>query len=136
MTGSTPTHRLRLAVVIPTLNEAGGLARTLASLRDQTDPSDRVVVADAGSTDATPAAAAGHGAEVIVVTGRGRGGQVAAAVERVTEDVVLVGHGDMLFPPGAMAAVRRVLATWPGCPGGCLGHRFDSRGWVYRLIEW
>jgi hypothetical protein len=41
----------------------------------------------------------------------------------------------MLFPPGSLAAIRQALAAHPGCPGGGLGHRFDSRRWAYRLIE-
>jgi rSAM/selenodomain-associated transferase 2 len=126
---------LRLAVVIPTFNEAERLAATLESLRTQTDPPDRVIVVDGGSADATPRLAEASGAEVLVERGRGRGGQVAAGVARATEDVVLVGHGDMLFPSESLAAIRRALATRPACPGGCLGHRFSSRRWVYRLIE-
>lgn len=41
----------------------------------------------------------------------------------------------MLFAPSALAAIRQVLTARPACPGGCLGHRFDSRRWIYRLIE-
>lgn len=126
---------LRLAVVVPTFNEAARLAATLESLRAQTAPPDRVIVVDGGSSDATASAAVTAGAEVFVARGRGRGGQVAAGVARATEDVVLVGHGDMLFPREALAAVRRALAGRPACPGGCLGHQFDSRRWVYRLVE-
>lgn len=130
-----PEERPSLAVVVPTLNEAARLAATLESLGSQADPPDRIVVADGGSSDATAGIAAEHRAELLVVRGRGRGGQIAVGVARVTEDVVLVAHGDMLFPPGSLAAVRRALAGCPACPGGCLGHRFDSRRWLYRLIE-
>jgi hypothetical protein len=73
---------------------------------------------------------------VLVVPGRGRGGQVAAAVAAVAEDVVLVAHADMTFPPTALEVVRRHLAADPACPGGCLGHRFDSPRRVYRVVEW
>jgi hypothetical protein len=41
----------------------------------------------------------------------------------------------MLFPSSALAAIRRALAAHPACPGGCLGHRFDSPRWLYRFIE-
>jgi rSAM/selenodomain-associated transferase 2 len=132
---TAPAQPLRVAVVIPTLNEAARLARTLASLRSQTEPPARIVVADGGSTDATAEVAAAHGADVIAVPGRGRGGQVAAAVESLGEEIVLVGHGDMLFPPDALAAIRTALAARPHSPGGCLGHRFDSRKLIYRVIE-
>jgi glycosyltransferase involved in cell wall biosynthesis len=127
---------LRLAVVIPTLNEADRLAATLGSLRSQTEPADRIVVADGGSTDATVQVAQAAGAELVLAPGRGRGGQVATAVGLLTEDVVLVGHGDMLFPAESLAAVRQILAKQPDCPGGCLGHRFESPKRIYRVIEW
>jgi glycosyltransferase involved in cell wall biosynthesis len=130
-----PDLRLSLAVVIPSFNEAARLAATLESLRAQSDPPDRVVVVDGGSSDPTSQIAEEAGTELLVERGRGRGGQVAAGVARVSEEVVLVAHGDMLFPPGALAAIRHALTAHPACPGGSLGHSFDSRRWIYRLIE-
>jgi rSAM/selenodomain-associated transferase 2 len=132
---AAPDPRPGLAVVIPTFNEAARLAATLESLRAQADPPERIVVVDGGSSDATAKIAAEGGAEFLVERGRGRGGQVAAGVARSGEDIILVAHGDMLFPPGALAAVRGTLAARPECPGGCLGHRFDSPRRVYRLVE-
>jgi rSAM/selenodomain-associated transferase 2 len=130
-----PDRRPSLAVVIPTFNEAARLAATLDSLRSQAEPPERTVVVDGGSSDATAGIAAEGGAKLLVERGRGRGGQVAAGVACSAEDIVLVAHGDMLFSPGSLTAIRRVVAARPGCPGGCLGHRFDSRRWGYRLIE-
>lgn len=66
----------------------------------------------------------------------GRGGQVAAGLAGVTEEIVLVAHADMLLPPRALEAVRKSLAESPRCPGGCLGHRFDRSSPPLRLIEW
>jgi glycosyltransferase involved in cell wall biosynthesis len=135
MTEPAPRAGFGLAVVIPTLNEERPLYAALESLRVQTSPPDRLVVADGGSRDGTVGVAERYGADVLVVPGRGRGGQVAAAVARLDEDVVLVAHADMRFPAGALAAVRQALAGDPACPGGCLGHRFDRRGLAYRLVE-
>jgi rSAM/selenodomain-associated transferase 2 len=134
--GTTAADPLRLAVVVPTLNEARHLPDLLKSLAAQTEPSERVLVADGGSTDGTADVARELGAEVLVVSGRGRGGQAAAAVAVLAEDVLLVAHADMAFPPDALEVVRRHLAADPACPGGCLGHRFDSPRRVYRLMEW
>ena len=127
---------LTLAVVVPALNEAGTLPGLLASLAAQTAPADRVVVADGGSADDTVALAWDLGAEVVSAPGRGRGGQVAAALGGLTADAVLVAHADMTLPPGALAAIRRWLAGHPACPGGCLGHRFDRRTLALRVVEW
>jgi glycosyltransferase involved in cell wall biosynthesis len=125
-----------LAVVIPALNDAVPLETALTSLSAQPMPADRVLVVDGGSWDGTAVAAQSRGARVLVVPDCGRGGQVAAGVAAVVEDVVLVGHADMAFPATALEAIRRRLAADPLCPGGCLGHRFASRKWIYRVIEW
>jgi glycosyltransferase involved in cell wall biosynthesis len=127
---------MSLAVVIPTLNEESTLPRLLASLHGQSKPAERIIVADGGSTDSTVSEARRGGAEVVVAPGCGRGGQVAAAVAQLTEDIGLVAHADMLLPPLALEALRRSLAQFPGCPGGCLGHRFDGASLVLRAVEW
>jgi rSAM/selenodomain-associated transferase 2 len=127
---------MSLAVVIPTLNEEATLPGLFDSLKRQTVPADRVVVADGGSTDATAEVARRHGATVLLVPGRGRGGQVAAAQSQCSEEVILVAHADMRLPGDALAAIRAWLLDHPECPGGCLGHRFDRRSLALRLVEW
>ena len=131
-----PADELRLAVVIPTLNEAAGLANTLYSVVNQGNEADLVLVADGGSTDGTQALAEKCGAKVLVSPRRGRGCQIAAAVSQLQEEIVLVVHADMILPAGALALARRWLAEHPACPGGCLGHRFASPRPFFRLVEW
>lgn len=127
---------LTLAVILPVRNEALHLDRTLASLAAQSVPAERLIVVDGGSDDDTVVRARRSGAEILLHKVGGRGGQIAAGMAEVTEDVVLIGHGDMVFPPAALACVREYLTAHPACPGGCLGHRFDSPRWRYRLMEW
>jgi rSAM/selenodomain-associated transferase 2 len=131
-----PAHELRLAAVIPTLNEVAGLAKTLYSVVNQGDEMARVLVADGGSTDGTQALAEQCGANMFVSPRRGRGCQIAAAVSQLQEEIVLVVHADMVLPAGALNRVRKWLAEHPACPGGCLGHRFDSPRPFFRLVEW
>jgi rSAM/selenodomain-associated transferase 2 len=127
---------LSLAVVIPTLNEEATLPALLASLHDQSQPAERILVSDGGSTDATVPEAQRGGAEVFLSPRRGRGGQIAAAQASLTEDVVLVAHADMIVPPRALESVRAWLDGHPDCPGGCLGHHFDRTSLLLRFIEW
>ena len=127
---------LTLAVVVPTLNEEPVLPGLLTSLRSQSHPAERIIVADGGSNDGTVSIARQAGAEVVVASNRGRGGQVAAALAKATEDVVLVAHADMLLPSQALESVRRSLAKRSDSPGGCLGHRFDQASLVLKLVEW
>lgn len=56
---------VRLSVIIPTLDEVHYLPRLLAALTAQTRPPDEIIVADAGSTDGTPAIARRQGAIVV-----------------------------------------------------------------------
>src|SRR5881227_3320122 len=63
---------VRLAVVVPTLNEEPSLPALLRSLQAQTEPPDQIVVADGGSHDGTIGIAQGFGAQIVVAPGRGR----------------------------------------------------------------
>src|SRR5262245_1583838 len=127
---------MTIAVVLPALNEAARLPRTLESLRNQSRLPDRLVVVDGGSADGTASVAERCGADVLVVPGRGRGGQIAAGVTNCREEVVLVAHADMVFPRAAFETIQDFLQACPDSPGGCLGHRFDSAKWVLRSIGW
>lgn len=127
---------MRLAVIIPTLNEQADLARALDSLSAQQSDFDALIVADGGSTDDTLSVAAAHGATIVAVGRPGRGGQVAAALRGLEHDVVFVAHADMIVPAGALARMRQRLAAAAKCPGGCLGHRFDGAWRSLRWVEW
>jgi rSAM/selenodomain-associated transferase 2 len=127
---------LTFAVVIPALNEANGLPLALTSLQQQRVRPDRVIVVDGGSQDRTAEIAQEYGATVLVSAARGRGNQTATGINAATEDVIVVGHADMVFPPDALVRIRCHLLSHPRCPGGCLGHRFATTRWPYRLIEW
>jgi rSAM/selenodomain-associated transferase 1 len=129
------TTRLRVAVVVPTLNEATVLADTLESVRSQVGGDARLIVADGGSTDATLDVATSFGAEILHAPRQGRGCQIAAAVSSLHDDVVLVLHADTRLSSDAIARIRRQLANCPDCPGGCLGHRFGSPRVAYRWVE-
>jgi rSAM/selenodomain-associated transferase 2 len=92
--------------LIPTLNAANGLGRTLAALQGQVAG---IVVADGGSTDGTLGIAAAAGAR-IVPAGGGRGGQLAAGAAAVTAPWILVLHADTLPGPGWIEAARAFAA--------------------------
>ncbi|MHC4447452.1 MAG: glycosyltransferase [Planctomycetota bacterium] len=104
---------MRIAVIIPTLNEGPRLRRVLRLLR-QRGESAMVVVADCGSADATVAAARRAG--VVVIEGEGlesRSAAMNAGARRVlgndAADVLWFVHADSIPPPRWDAAIAAAL---------------------------
>jgi glycosyltransferase involved in cell wall biosynthesis len=118
------------------LNEAPTLPATLESLLCQRAEWVALVVVDGGSTDRTVEVAQAIGVDCVSAPRAGRGFQISQGLENAISEIVLVAHGDMRFPGDACARIRRHLGSHPECPGGSLGHRFDSDRPIYRLIEW
>ena len=121
---------MKLAIVIPTLNEEAALQRNLPGTLAQADD---VVVSDGGSTDGTLEVARELGARTVCgPAGRGgqlnRGGFAAIAADA---DVLLFLHADTVLPRDAGCAVRKAVAA--GAPGGAFLIRFDRHSFVYRL---
>lgn len=97
---------MRIAVVIPTLNEAPAIAGVLGAIPPGVD---EVVVADGGSEDATREEAARAGATVLSAP-RGRGPQMNAGAAATTAEALLFLHADTRLPADALEHVRRILA--------------------------
>ncbi|HEX5012068.1 MAG TPA: TIGR04283 family arsenosugar biosynthesis glycosyltransferase [Planctomycetota bacterium] len=103
-----PDGESPLSIVIPTLQESVRLDECLRAVREQPGPLE-VVVADGGSSDRSPERAAASGATVLV-TGPGRGRQLAAGARLATGDVLLFLHVDVRLPSGGTDLVRGALA--------------------------
>lgn len=93
-----------LSIVIPTLNAAETLTRTLNALIGS-GLEQEVVVVDGGSTDFTPLVAERAGARVVRVSG-GRGAQLRAGAEAASGGWLLFLHADAVLEPGWGQAVR------------------------------
>ena len=93
-----------LTVVIPTLNEAERLPALLTLLAEQTQRPDAVVIADAGSTDATRALAAAAGA-VVVDGGKPAVGRNAGAAVSTTDLILFLDADDEPGPDWIALAV-------------------------------
>ena len=93
----------RVAVVIPTFNEAESIAAVIAEL--PRNVVGRIVVADGGSTDGTAELARRAGAEVVSV-GRGYGlACLAGAKAAADADIIVFMDGDGADDPAAIAAL-------------------------------
>lgn len=127
---------MRLAIVVPTLNEEDTVRRNLPAALAVAD---EVVVSDGGSADATVEVARSLGARVVVgPPGRGlqlnRGASAAIASNTAKADILLFLHADTTLPPGGAEAVR--AAVIQGAPGGAFFLRFDADLPLQRLGSW
>jgi glycosyltransferase involved in cell wall biosynthesis len=83
---------MRVAVVIPTLNEAASIGGVIAEL--PTEIVQSVIVADSGSTDGTASVAEAAGARVLLLHERGYGRACAAGAAVADADIIVFMDGD------------------------------------------
>lgn len=106
--------RAPVSVILPTLNAAAALPRTLGALGEGLSAGliREVVLSDGGSTDATARIAAEAGARM-VSGAPSRGGQLRRGAEAASGDWLLVLHADSVLGPGWAQAVLSHLADRP-----------------------
>ena len=121
-----------LSAIVPTLDEAAALDRTLERLRRADGV--EIIVADGGSGDATREIAARTGATVLVTPG-GRAAQQNAGAAVARGRHLLFLHADTLLPDGYAGLIRRTLDR-PATVAGAFRFRTDGSGAAMRLVEW
>ena len=97
-----------LSIVIPALDEAGGIQATLRALQPLRARGVQVVLADGGSRDGTPALAAPLVDEVVVGP-RGRARQMNAGAAAARAPLLLFLHADTRLPEQADRLVRDAI---------------------------
>jgi len=100
----------RFSFVIPALDEAAGIAATLAPLQAARSAGAEVIVVDGGSRDATMSIAAPL-ADRVMTAPRGRASQMSAGAGAARGDVLVFVHADTILPAHALDAMGRALAT-------------------------
>lgn len=126
-------ERLRVDVVIPTINEAETIGSLLSWL--ERDDFDRIIVADGGSADGTTNAVRQNGGAILVEAALGRGQQIRAGIEATSSDVILILHADSRPPLGAAELIRSSLDD-PRVIGGCFRLRFSEDKPLLKLSAW
>jgi rSAM/selenodomain-associated transferase 2 len=107
-----------VSIVIPTLNEAGCLGRTLRQLSLLDPPAWEVLVVDGGSEDETVTIAQAAGAQVIISGQRGRSAQMNQGAEASTGEILCFLHADTSVPDDLVAIIEQTLADKTIACGG------------------
>lgn len=115
--GGTPC----ISIIVPALNEAGGIAAALAVLAPLRRRGHEVIVVDGGSSDGTAALSRGA-ADRVVLAPRGRASQLNAGAAIARGEILLFLHADTHLPEDADAKVLEGLASTRRAWG-----RFDVR---------
>lgn len=123
-----------VSIVVPALDEAGGIVRHLEALAPLRAAGAEVLLVDGGSTDATVELARPL-ADVVLSAPRGRASQMNAGARVGRGELLVFLHADTFLPPAATARVREALA-----PGGRAWGRFDvrieGRSPLLRMVAW
>jgi rSAM/selenodomain-associated transferase 2 len=132
---------VRIAVVIPALDEAETIGEAVESAEDARggSPIDdelaiEIVVVDGGSRDRTADRARAAGARVLT-SPPGRALQLETGWRATEGEVVLFLHADTRLPRGWAGAVRDALAD-PAVAGGAFRLRFAERSPGLAIVEW
>ncbi len=128
----------RVSIIIPTLNAAEGLRRSLPPLAEfgVLDLIREVILADGGSADETAEIAEAAGA-VLVPAEQGRGAQFATGAEAARGDWLLFLHADTVLQPGWDAAVRTFIGDSANADrAGCFRFALDVSRPAARRIAW
>ena len=124
-------RRPSVGAIVAAYNEAPALAATLDALLNQTDPPDRIVLADDGSDDdsegvmadryglSAPALGAARASRVapslvwLRLPHRGKARALNAALKHIETEVVVTVDADTLLAPNAIAEIRDAFAADP-----------------------
>lgn len=121
---------MKFSFIIPALNEADGIAATLAPLQAWRALGHEVIVVDGGSRDATPALARPF-ADQVLAAPRGRARQMNAGAAAAKGDALVFLHADTRLPEAALEVMRGGLRRrlW-----GRFDVAIDGRARVLRLV--
>ena len=111
----------RISIVVPTLDEASGIAQAVAALAPLRRRGHEVIVVDGGSADGTPDIARPE-ADRVLSAPRGRASQMNAGAAIARGEVLLFLHADSRLPECADERILEGLAA-----SGRRWGRFDVR---------
>lgn len=122
---------MKISVVIPTLNEASHIEKTLQSVIKQEGNCELYVV-DGGSTDNTVAIAKRY--TTIINSKRGRAIQMNTGARLCKGDILLFLHADTLLPDNGFREIRKRMNDTT-VAGGSFYIAFDADNFILRGVS-
>lgn len=124
-------HALPVSIIIPALDEAAGIAATIAAA-EAAGPHE-ILVVDGGSRDRTRDIAEAGGCR-LVNSRPGRARQMNAGAAVATGEVLLFLHADTLLPPSGITDLSHALSD-QRTVGGRFDVHLDGPEPIFRIIE-
>ena len=106
-----------ISIIIPTLNEADGLAKTLHNLTRLNPAPKEILLVDGGSQDNTLEIAKKAGVTILSSSQAGRSRQMNLGAKAARGKILCFVHADTLVPDDFTAVIAKVLAQ-PTIAGG------------------
>jgi uncharacterized protein len=128
----------KISIIIPTLNEALNLERSLQSISTNLqNPAQNIeiIIVDGGSSDQTLAIASKFKEVKTISATLGRANQMNLGASAATGEILVFLHADTILPWGFEAIVQQIL-TKPQIIAGAFKLQIDDRDWRLRLVEW
>jgi rSAM/selenodomain-associated transferase 2 len=121
-----------ISIIVPALDEAAGIERTLAALQPLRSRGAEVIVVDGGSRDATRELARPL-ADRVLEAPRGRAAQMNAGAAAASGAILLFLHADTSLPEGALDAIE-VAVAHPKRAWGRFDVRIEGRGAILAVV--
>ena len=119
-----------ISVVVPVLNEAANIEKSLQNL-EQIGGIKEVIVVDGGSSDNTITLATPYAR--VIRAPQGRAWQMNAGAREAAGGILLFLHADTAITREGIELLRQLMAD-PGVVGGCYKLCFDDRSLLFKLI--
>jgi len=123
-----------LSIIVPTLNEASQLARTLSSVQPWRAQGVEVIVVDGGSHDET-VVLANDLADSVLTSAKGRARQMNQGAVHARGPTFLFLHADTRLDDSALSALKQLLTDKPEA-WGRFDVRIEGRSALFPIIAW
>ena len=128
----TTNNKLRLSIILPVLNEADRLPKTLQSLSVLRQSGAETIVVDGGSCDATVLLAT-DSVDCVLSVAKGRAFQMNSGARVARGDFLLFLHADTVMPNDAQVELLEAVhnqSMW-----GRFDVRLTGRNAMFRIVE-